>query len=195
MTPLSMQSRRRLLTASLLAVVLLTGCGGDDEKKAAVDDKPFVPATATTPATAPTVPAGEVKTADGKTRKATFTDVRKAVDADRFDDAERALPALRPAQRVIVRKRIANRLAREAQAALRKGDRARVLNMLARAEKYPPTLLSKKVAADYAKAEKALAERDLEAQLARRQAARERRAKAQAERAAEIARKAQQQQP
>jgi len=185
------------LTASLLAVVILGGCGGDDNKPQA-DTNPFAPAT-TTPAAGPitttttTVPAGQVQTKAGTTRKATFTDARKAVDRDRFAEAERVLPALRPVQRVIVRKRIANRLAREAREALRKGDRARVQNMLSRAKRYPRTDLTRRVNAEYLAAEKALADRDRQELFDRRDAARRRRAKAAADRAAAIARKAQQQ--
>jgi hypothetical protein len=187
--------------ASLLTVVILGGCGGGDDDKKQADTNPFVPATTSTPdttvskgkAATTTVPRGEVKTADGKTRKATFTDARKAVDSDQFAEAERVLPALRPAQRVVVRKRIANRLAREAREALRDGNRSLVLSLLGRAKKYPPTDLTRAVTAEYVAAEKALAARDRQEQFDRRDAARRRRAKAAAERAAEIARKAQQQ--
>lgn len=190
------RARRRSLTASVLTVVLFGGCGGDDNKdEVRVDTQPFVPATTTTPAPTATVPRGQVKVAGGKTRKATVADVREAVDADKIVEAERALPALNTGQRLDMRKRIANRLAREAQVALRAGNRSRVLNLLSRMKRYPATNLTRRVAADYRDAEKAAAARDNKRVTDSRNAARERRARAEAKRAEERARKAQQQQP
>jgi peptidoglycan hydrolase CwlO-like protein len=71
------------------------------------------------------------------------------------------------------------------------------VNLLSRMKRYPKTTATRRVAADYAKAEKAAAVRDNKRLTDRRDAARQRRAKAAAKRAEERARKAnaQRQQP
>ncbi|HUR85106.1 MAG TPA: hypothetical protein VMY78_07165 [Solirubrobacteraceae bacterium] len=184
--------RRRPLTSSMIAgLLLLGGCGGDDEKTAT--NRPFQPAT--TPASTATataaVPAGTVTTPSGTPRKATVRDARQAVDADRYADAVKALPALSKTEQLAVRRRIANRIARRARAALRRGNRSLVQTLLVQARRYPATDLTRQVRAQFRAAEARLAKADRERLLKRQEAARERRQRARAERAAEEARRAQ----
>jgi hypothetical protein len=182
--------RRRPLAATLFACAALLGaCGADDDKKAV--DRPFRPATTPAPA-APALPAGTVTTASGGPRKATVADARKAVDSDRYVQAEQTLAALSAADRKAIRVRIANRMARRAGAALRRGNASRVESLLAQMRAYPATGLTRRVRGDYRAAVADVAERDRERLLSRKQQARQRRIKARAERAAKEARKAQQ---
>ncbi len=183
-------SLRRPLTSSVIAgLLLLGGCGGDDKKTAT--NRPFQPATTPAPAATATVPAGTVTTPGGAPRKATVRDARQAVDADRYADAVKALPALTRTEQLAVRRRIANRIARRARAALRRGNRSLVQTLLVQARRYPATDLTRQVRAQLRAAEARLAKADRERLLQRQEAARERRQRARAERAAEEARRAQ----
>ncbi len=191
-------SRRRPLTAALLAsMILLVSCGGDDEKKA--EERPFSPdttgVTSPTPATTsnePVItPKGTVTSRTTAARPATIRDAREAVDDDNYAAAERTFPALSRAERSDVRTRIANRIARRARAALRRGDRALTVSLLTAGRRYPTTKLARTVRAELRAAEKRLADARRDRLLKAQERARERRQRARAERAARQAREAQ----
>jgi hypothetical protein len=181
--------RSRTAAVLVACAVALGACGGDDDK---ADERPFRPATVPSAATT-TVPAGSVATPAGTTRKATIRDARKAVDADRYAEAEKTFSALTSAERTAVRTRIANRLARRARAAVRAGNRGLVDSLLAQVRRYPATRLTRSVRAEYRTAVAKADKRDRDRLLLRQRQARERRQRARAERAAEQAREAQQQ--
>ena len=180
--------RRPLTVAAIAGLLLFAGCGGDDDEKP--EDRPFQPATTPATNTVPVVPAGTVTTESGAPRKATVRDAREAVDEDRYGEAARVLPALSKTEQLAVRRRIANRIARRARAALRAGNRSLVATLLEQAKGYPSTNLTKQVRADFRAAEARLAKTDREKLLDRQEASRERRQRARAKRAADAARKA-----
>jgi hypothetical protein len=132
-----------------------------------------------------------VTTPDGTARKATIADARKAVDDDKYAAAEQTFPALTAAERKSVRERVANRLAKKAKAALKKGNASTAESALAQAKKYPETDLVEQVRDDYEAAVKAAASDRAQRLLDAQREARERRQRRRAQRAADLARKTQ----
>lgn len=125
---------------ALLAFVglLILGAVVGEEDASDETAQPVGPsgATATTPVgTTPTETATETAT----TPTQTIEDAREAVDDDRYADALAIAAALTAAELNSIRRRISNRYARRAVAAVRSGDRARARFLLQQAEAYPTT--------------------------------------------------------
>jgi mRNA degradation ribonuclease J1/J2 len=99
-------------------------------------------ATTTVPVTQSARPAQTQTTA---TQNASLSEARKAVDGEDYAEALAIARALGPDEEDVIRRRIANRIARRANAALRAGDRGEARALLARAERYPTTALTRQV--------------------------------------------------
>jgi len=180
---------RPAVAALLTSAALIAGCGGSDEK--AVKERPFQPASVAS--TTPVAPAGTVTTPAGTPRPATVSDARKAIAGDRYADAERALPALSTTERATVRVGIAQRLAKRAREALKKGNTTLVKSLLVQADAYPDTAIADSVQARLKVTEKRTAEDRRRRLLERRAKTREDRLEAAAKRAEAEARAAQKQ--
>jgi hypothetical protein len=101
----------------------------------------------------------------------TLTDARTAADADDYAKAVAIAVKLGPDAELAIRDRIANRIARRALAAVHAGDRGRAKTLLARAQRFPTTALTRQAHSSYRAAKAHAAERA----RARRVAAEQRR--------------------
>jgi hypothetical protein len=113
----------------------------------------------------------------------TLTDARIAADADDYVKAVTIAVKLNPDAELAIRDRIANRIARRALAAVQAGDRGRAKTLLARAERFPTTALTRQARSTYRAAKARAAERARARRIAaeqRRQAAAQRRREQQA---------------
>jgi hypothetical protein len=158
---------------ALVVVVIVSAISSGDGAKTAATSTVTVTRAAPPPQAATTTePAA-----------ATLADARAAADAG--DDAEALAIAatLGSDAEATIRHRIANRIAGGALAALRAGDRGRAKTLLARADRYPTTALTRQAQSSYRAAKARAAERARARRVAaeqRRQAAAQRRLEQQA---------------
>ncbi|HEV7806712.1 MAG TPA: hypothetical protein VGO80_12885 [Solirubrobacteraceae bacterium] len=151
-------------------VILSAIFGADDEQPASGASGTSVPSAVVTTQTTPVE---------------TIADARVAADDERYAEAvaiARAVGAGAPEQ---IRRRIADRIARRAQAALTAGDRPRAAVLLAQAQRYPATARAHQARASLRAAQARAAARARE----RRAAAARRRSARAADRAARVARR------
>jgi hypothetical protein len=162
------------LIGGLVALVVVGALLGDEDKTSTSTvtvTQPASPAAAETVAVAPEEPAEPQET---------IADARSAADSGDYARAVTIAAAIGPVQRAAIRRRIANRIARSARAAVRAGDRARASRLIARATRFPTTSLTRQARASYRAARARAAQRV----AARRLAAEQRRAAAAAKKAA-----------
>jgi micrococcal nuclease len=141
------------------------------------DDSANKTATTTVTVTQAARPA-QADTATTAAAADTLADARIAADAGDYAKADAIAVALGPDDEVAIRQRIADRIARRAVAALRAGDRGRAKTLLARAQRFPTTALTRQARSSYRAATARAAERARARRVAaeqRRQAAAERR--------------------
>jgi multidrug efflux pump subunit AcrA (membrane-fusion protein) len=158
--------------AAFIAVVILSAIFGHDN--------------ADTSATTVTVTeAARPAQAQTTTQAAapTLSDARSAADADDYVTAVAVATTLGPDAELAIRHRIANRIARRVLAAVQAGDRVRARTLLARAERFPATALTRQARSSYRAAKARAAERARTRRVAveqRSQAAAQRRREQQA---------------
>jgi micrococcal nuclease len=114
----------------------------------------------------------------------TLTDARVAADDDDYAKAVAIAVTLGSDAEVAIRQRIANRIARHALAAVQAGDRGRAKTLLARAQRFPTTTLTRRARSSYRAAKARAAERAAARRLVaeqRRQAAAQQRREQQAD--------------
>lgn len=114
---------------------------------------------------------------------ATLTDARAAADAGDYAKAVDIAATLGSDAQVTIRHRIANSIARDALAAVHAGDRGLAKTLLARADRFPTTALTREARSSYRAAKARAAERARARRVAaeqRRQAAAQRRLEQQA---------------
>ena len=156
-----------VVVGALLVFALLTSGGGDDEADPA--------ATKTVTVTTPASPATTTTTTSEPAE--TLADAQNAVEDNEYAKAIAIAATL--GQKEVIRRRIANQIARRATAAVRAGNRSRASFLLQQANKYPSTTAVAQARSTYAVAKQRAADRA----QARRAAA----AQAEAERKAEEA--------
>jgi hypothetical protein len=108
----------------------------------------------------------------------TITDARTVADADDYAKAVAIAVKLGSDAELAIRHRIANRIARRALAAVQAGNRGRAKTLLARADRFPTTALTRQARSSYRAAKARAAERARARRVAaeqRRQAAAQRR--------------------
>jgi multidrug efflux pump subunit AcrA (membrane-fusion protein) len=164
--PASVQRNRHpwwnWLIGGLVVLVILSVIFGDG-------DDPSRQATTTVTVTQPEQPV-KTQTIPAK-NPALISDARKAVAADEYAKAVAIAAALGREEEQLIRRQIANRIARLASAAVRAGDRRQAKTLLARADRFPTTTLTRQARSSY-RAAKAQAAEDAHA---RRLAAEQRR--------------------
>jgi hypothetical protein len=161
----------------VLLVVLAAIFGSDDRSAGG---------TTTVTVTRP-VQAAQTQTTAAEPPSA-MKDAREAADSGDYGAAVAIAAALGAEPEAAIRRRIANRIARHARAAVRAGDAHRAKALLARGERFPSTSLMRQARASYRAAKARTAERA----LARRAAAEEQRlAEAQRRRDAQAAKQVQ----
>lgn len=145
------------------------------------DDNANKSATTTVTVTQAARPAQAETTTETVT--ATLADARIAADAGDYAKAVAIAVKLGPDAELAIRDRIANRIARRALVAVQAGDRGRAKTLLARAERFPTTALTRQARSSYRAAKARAAERARARRVAveqRRQAAEQRRREQQA---------------
>jgi hypothetical protein len=162
------------MLGGLLALVVLSAIFGDDESGKTVTETTTVTVTQPPPSQTTTTLAEAVET---------LADAEQAADDDQYGQAVAIASLLGSDEETSVRSRIANRVARRALAAVRAGDRGRAKRLLAQADRYPTTALTRQARSSYRTATARAAERArtvLVAAATRRQAAAQRRREEQA---------------
>jgi len=168
--------RKQLVVCAVFVSLLLVGvagCGGDDESSGDTTEATTSETTTSETTTTNTVPPEPTET---------LADARAAVDGGQYAEAITIATALGAAQTTAIRRIIANRIARQAVSAVRKGDRRAAKRFLAQADRYPTTSLTRQARVSYKAAKERAVARRAAAQQKRRDAAaaeRERRAAAQ----------------
>lgn len=147
----------------LVVLVILSVIFGDSDPEMTAET------TTTVTVTQPAQPAATQTTPSQTT--ATITDAQVAVDADDYPKAVSIAKALGPGEEQAIRRRIANRIARRVSQAVRAGDRGQAKTLLARADRYPTTILTRQATSSY----RAATARAAEHARARRVAAEQRR--------------------
>lgn len=158
-----------VVAAALLIFALLTSGGSDDETDTA--------ATETVTVTSPAPPAATTTTEPPET----LEDAQDVVEDNEYAKAIAIAAVLD--QEEVIRRRIANQLARRATAAVRAGNRSRASFLLQQANRYPSTSAVTHARATYAVARQRAADRA----QARRAAAAQAEAQRDAEEAAAAA--------
>jgi len=164
------------LVGGLVLFVILSAIFGDENESG---DQ----ATTTVTVTQPAQPA-QTQTASLPTTN--ISDAQQAVDDDEYAEAIAIAAALGPDQEQAIRRRIANRIAQRVRSALRSGDRGEAKRLLARADAYPTTALTRQARSSYRAARARASERARARRVAaeqRRQAAEQRRQQQAAEQA------------
>ena len=155
----------------LAAIVVLNAIFGDDNKNKV--------ATKTVTVTHRVAPSIETETTAGAPTN-TITDARDAVDSDDYAKAVTIARVLGTHQEGAIRHRIANRIARNASAALSDGDRGQAKALLIRAERFPTTTLTRNARASYRVAKARAADRAQARRVAAEQRAAQKKAAEQA---------------
>lgn len=137
-------------------LVVLTAIFGNDDKSASVATTVTVTRPVQTQTTAAEPPAA-------------LKDAREAADSGDYGAAVAIAAALGAEPEATIRRRIANRIARQARAAVRAGDAHRAKDLLARAERFPSTSLTRQATASYRAAKARAAERALARRVAAEQ--------------------------